>query len=359
MADEFNALYSNWSNNSETYDCHGMTEGVETLWTGNDALLPEPILSPLCLLPPHEGFQDSFFQYNSAHSPPDFSITFPNTTGHAEPNASMAMSSAMPDSTGIRPIVDTSHLSLSYENVWTPLAGEVSSYRNPERLETNIAPESRTKRQKRVVGGYHCEQSGCKYVCDSAGAMRKHQKRVHVPEAERPFGCDLCPRRFCDRKDLNRHLSGVHADKSGSAVVRVSSATGKRRRLSSPALFASEARGSHDHIVLSVPCEPAIGLDDLSAILANLTLTHTQGRTGQHQPQAVISDPDPKPGSGKYVTLEECDDFVNWARDLFASEVLVLATRLVLERDHRRLEMELSVITARAICYELTGEIQI
>ena len=61
--------------------------------------------------------------------------------------------------------------------------------------------------------GYHCIGSECSRTFNQAGQLRKHYKRKHLPASERPFGCDVCPRRFTDKKDLRRHMK-VHAGAS-------------------------------------------------------------------------------------------------------------------------------------------------
>lgn len=60
-----------------------------------------------------------------------------------------------------------------------------------------------------VNGGFICGWQGCYVWCAIPSDMRRHQ-RIHVPEEQRPYGCDYCRRRFWHPKDRRRHLRSVH-----------------------------------------------------------------------------------------------------------------------------------------------------
>ena len=109
--------------------------------------------------------------------------------------------------------------------------------------EPNIEVATVPKRQKKLSGGYPCPVTGCNDVFDRTCDLRKHHQRKHLPEAARPLGCDFCDKRFCDRKDLKRHISNRH--KNGTALLPqpqqpsgvtdvAPTTTFKRRRLRSP-----------------------------------------------------------------------------------------------------------------------------
>ena len=81
------------------------------------------------------------------------------------------------------------------------------------------------RRQPRVLGGYTCRlDSWCGKKFDRASDLRKHQKRVHVDDSDKPFACEECPRRFAERRDLRRHQA-VHFHKQTFPATDCPSAT--------------------------------------------------------------------------------------------------------------------------------------
>jgi hypothetical protein len=76
------------------------------------------------------------------------------------------------------------------------------------------------RRHPRIIGGYPCEDRGCRKTFDTQGAATKHYQRTHILEADRPLQCPHCPRRFLWDKDVRRHIGQMHAAVQTAVALR-------------------------------------------------------------------------------------------------------------------------------------------
>ena len=82
---------------------------------------------------------------------------------------------------------------------------------HPNALDASARPREIRKRQPAEDGGYVCQFPGCGRAFNRQSELSKHGK-YHLPEADRPFMCDTCSKRFLFQKDLKRHEEAQHPE---------------------------------------------------------------------------------------------------------------------------------------------------
>lgn len=78
----------------------------------------------------------------------------------------------------------------------------------------------RSSRKRRIENGYHCNELHCQEAFDTAGELTKHCYRKHTPESAWPFACQVCGKRFYDKRDFGRHENVERKRASMRAIVR-------------------------------------------------------------------------------------------------------------------------------------------
>jgi hypothetical protein len=78
-----------------------------------------------------------------------------------------------------------------------------------EELDGSASPNNPKKRKRHQSQKDHFKCEGCGRLFDRLCDRTKHEKH-HLLEGQRPFECPLCDHDCVERKDVKRHLEGVH-----------------------------------------------------------------------------------------------------------------------------------------------------
>ena len=57
---------------------------------------------------------------------------------------------------------------------------------------------------------FPCDFDGCDYRATQKATLTRHIRRRHSENREKNFDCSLCPRRFYEKSDLQRHINEIH-----------------------------------------------------------------------------------------------------------------------------------------------------
>jgi hypothetical protein len=78
-----------------------------------------------------------------------------------------------------------------------------------EELDASASPNNPKKRKRHQSKKDHFKCEGCDKLFDRLCDRTKHEKH-HLLEGQRPFECPMCDHDCVERKDVRRHLEGVH-----------------------------------------------------------------------------------------------------------------------------------------------------
>jgi uncharacterized C2H2 Zn-finger protein len=136
---------------------------------------------------------------------PELQVEERATRGHSA--SSPPLVSEVPDNTFTNQDQDSQHAPHAVIRPGSDRSQTAVSMSTGNSSLTERTP-TRKPKQPRIEDGYPCAQ--CAKCYDTAGHLRKHVARAHLPESERKLWCPRCEARFLWPKDLTRHMRLIH-----------------------------------------------------------------------------------------------------------------------------------------------------